>query len=208
MGGFIDAPRCPAFLTFRDSPALVRQERRLGGSFALDGADLSSGGLSGTRWTLSLDVGAERGTWMPPTWGRSGARATPRVRVEFAEDGELRILETGPYDRVTVSWAGAGRWTQPAGREKAEFWLPHTGLARDDVVLEAGRLHFSAPAWGAQLSRRGGTTILDACQLAVSDEHAEPLPSGFTRCSGTEGSFIVGTFRAARLEEDDGPLGA
>ena len=139
---------------------------RLGGSFALDGADLSSGGLSGTRWTLSLDVGAERGTWMPPTWGRSGARATPRVRVEFAEDGELRILETGPYDRVTVSWAGAGRWTQPAGREKAEFWLPHTGLARDDVVLEAGRLHFSAPAWGAQLSRRGGTAILDACQVS------------------------------------------
>ena len=28
MGGFVDrcAPRCPAFLTFRDSPALVRQE--------------------------------------------------------------------------------------------------------------------------------------------------------------------------------------
>ena len=26
MGGFNDAPRCPAFLTFRDSPALVRQE--------------------------------------------------------------------------------------------------------------------------------------------------------------------------------------
>ena len=26
MGGFNDAPRCPASLTFRDSPALVRQE--------------------------------------------------------------------------------------------------------------------------------------------------------------------------------------
>ena len=26
MGGFSCAPRCPAFLTFRDSPALVRQE--------------------------------------------------------------------------------------------------------------------------------------------------------------------------------------
>ena len=26
MGGFSNAPRCPAFLTFRDSPALVRQE--------------------------------------------------------------------------------------------------------------------------------------------------------------------------------------
>ena len=26
MGGFVDASRCPAFLTFRDSPALVRQE--------------------------------------------------------------------------------------------------------------------------------------------------------------------------------------
>ena len=26
MGGFNDAPRCPASLTFRDSPALLRQE--------------------------------------------------------------------------------------------------------------------------------------------------------------------------------------
>ena len=26
MGGFSNAPRCPAFLTFRDSPALLRQE--------------------------------------------------------------------------------------------------------------------------------------------------------------------------------------
>ena len=26
MGGFSCAPRCPAFLTFRDSPALLRQE--------------------------------------------------------------------------------------------------------------------------------------------------------------------------------------
>ena len=26
MGGFVDASRCPAFLTFRDSPALSRQE--------------------------------------------------------------------------------------------------------------------------------------------------------------------------------------
>ena len=26
MGGFSNASRCPAFLTFRDSPALVRQE--------------------------------------------------------------------------------------------------------------------------------------------------------------------------------------
>ena len=48
-----------------------------------------------------------------------------------------------------------------------QIWLPHTGLARDDVVLEAGRLHFSAPAWGAQLSRRGGTAILDACSRSV-----------------------------------------
>ena len=26
MGGFSNAPRCPAFLTFRDSPALLRRE--------------------------------------------------------------------------------------------------------------------------------------------------------------------------------------
>ena len=44
MGGFSCAPRCPAFLTFRDSPALLRQEsdgypvrRQLGSPVAVVG---------------------------------------------------------------------------------------------------------------------------------------------------------------------------
>lgn len=113
--------------------------------------------LVGTRWTLSLDVGPEKGTWMPPSWGRSGARAMPRVRVEFADGGAIKLLETGPYDRRTVEWDDVGGWSLQG--ETVRFWLPHKGLQRDDVVLEPGKIWFNAPAWGPQLSRRGNLTI-------------------------------------------------
>jgi hypothetical protein len=157
-----------------------------------------AGDLVGTRWTLLLDVGPEKGTWMPPSWGRSGARARPKVRVQFDPDGELRILETGAYDRRTVEWDGAGSWSLDQ-RGAVQFWLPHKGLARDDVVLESGKLWFSAPAWGVQLSKRGNLTIKQS-KLGW-------LPF-LPTLPGTEGSFMVGTFRTVHVEEGDPPLGA
>ena len=152
--------------------------------------------LVGTRWTLSLDVGPEKGTWMPPTWGRSGARATPRVRVEFADDGAVRLLEAGPYDKRTVEWDDVGGWSLDG--ETVRFWLPHKGLQRDDVVLEPGKIWFNAPAWGPLLSRRGNLTIKRSRLGWIP--FLPTLP-------GTQGSFMVGTFRSVKLEEGDPPLG-
>jgi hypothetical protein len=176
--------------------------------------------LEGTQWTIELDVGPERGTWcllpcpdaslhcdpsqklpfarrMPPAWGASGARATPKVRVEFAPEGKLILLETGVYDRQTVRWESVGGWSLEAQRDAVQFWLAHQGLERDDVVLEPGKMWFSAPAWGRQLSKRGNLTI--------KQKKLGWLPFLPTF---KEGSFMVGTFKTAAVEDGTPPLGA
>ena len=134
---------------------------------------------------------------MPPTWGMSGARATPKVRVEFEADGTLNIVETGPYDRRVVEWDGVGGWSMDG--ETCRFWLPHRGVQQEDVVLDAGKLWFTAPAWGRQLSRRGNLTIKQS-KLGW-------LPF-LPTLPGTQGSFMVGTFRSEACEEGAPPLGA
>ena len=155
--------------------------------------------LVGTQYTLLLDVGPEPGTWMPPAWGRSGARATPKVRVEFEEGGSLQVTETGAYDARTVRWETVGGWYLEEKRETVQFWLSHEGLERDDVVLDAGKVWFSAPAWGAQMSRKGNLTIKKRKLGWIP--FIPTLP-------GTEGSFMVGTFRSELVNEGDPPLGA
>ena len=135
---------------------------------------------------------------MPPAWGRSGARATPKVRVELHASGDVRVLETGPYDKRTVEWDGGGGWLVD-DRQTAQLWLSHKGLERDDVVLEAGKIWFSAPAWGSTLSRKGNLTIKQAKLGWIP--FLPTLP-------GTEGSFMVGTFRSSVYGDDDPPLGA
>jgi hypothetical protein len=155
--------------------------------------------LEGTTWTLLLDVGPEKGTWMPPSWGKSGARATPKVRVLFAPNGELQVLETGAYDQRVVRWEGSGGWSADTAKDVVRFYLSHSGMQREDVVLDPGKLWFSAPAWGSQLSRRGNLTIRQS-KLGW-------LPF-LPTLPGTEGSFMVGTFRSLLVEEGDLPLGA
>jgi hypothetical protein len=103
--------------------------------------------LTGSRWLLRVDVGQERGSWMPPAWGRSGDRARLQVVVIFSEGGQLDVLETGPYDSRTCTWDGHGGWEVEG--ERATFWLPHrgertpTGLSHHFVELAmawAGRV--------------------------------------------------------------------
>lgn len=154
--------------------------------------------LEGTQWTLFLDVGVEPGTWMPPRWGLSGARATPKVRVEFEPEGKLKILETGWYDGKVVEWDAAGEWVVDAKSNVVQFWLPHKGLKRDDVVLEAGKIWFAARAWGAKLGRRGNLTI------KKNRFGWLPLPT----FPGREASFMVGTFESKQVMDGDPPLGA
>ena len=48
--------------------------------------------------------------------------------MEFAEAGELRVLETGAYDSRTVEWKRAGGWAREPGKDAVRFWLAHSGL--------------------------------------------------------------------------------
>ena len=42
--------------------------------------------LDGTAWRLLLNVGREKGTWMPSEWGASGARLALPLDVRFSDD--------------------------------------------------------------------------------------------------------------------------
>lgn len=148
--------------------------------------------LVGTSWALALDVGVERGTWMPPTWGASGMRAMPSCTIAFEDDGRLQLLDTGYFDGPMVKFSGNGGWTIDG--ERAIFWLEHAGLSKGDVVLEPGRLYFNAPCWGALLSRRGNLTIRQRKLGWIPF-----LPSV------GEASFMVGTFRSQPVESEEPP---
>lgn len=152
-------------------------------------------GLIGTRWKLMLDVGQERGSWMPPAWGRSGDRARAQIVVSFESSGELRVLETGVYDARVVQWDGPGGWELKG--EFVTFWLPHNGFRRSDVELKPARLYFSSQCWGSILSKRG--------ILAIKERKLGWLPFLPTL---NEGSFIVGIFEAQSHPIDAPPLGA
>lgn len=130
---------------------------------------------------------------MPPAWGASGARATPKVSVAFDDGGALRLVGRGLYDRATVVWDGAGGGWELDG-ERVTFWLAHEGLARDDVALEPGRLYFSGSAWGALLAKRGNLTIR---RRRLGWLPFLPAPS--------DASFLVGTYRAAQEDAAVGP---
>ena len=42
--------------------------------------------LDGTSWRLTVDVGRERGTWMPKGWAASGASLTLPIEVTFTDE--------------------------------------------------------------------------------------------------------------------------
>ncbi len=156
--------------------------------------------LCGTRWELELDIGMEKGSWMPPQWGASQARVTPMITVEFGDDGALRTSDAGYFDESTfgVRWEAAGGYKRSAqstgdGASTMKWWLAHGGMAREDTTLDEGKLYFSAACWGSQLSNRGMLTIR---QRKMGLMPFIPTPGS--------SSFIVGTFRARRVGDGDG----
>jgi hypothetical protein len=159
-------------------------------------AGIASAALVGTTYRLELDIGQEKGTWMPPAWGRSGARARAAPVVRFEAGGALRLVGGGAWDHLTVDWleedGAVGGWSVEG--ERAAFHLRHGGVARGDVELEAGELHGTAGAWGELLQRRGTLTIK---QRKFGWLPFLPAPR--------DASFIVGVFTATR--EDEPPDG-
>ena len=158
----------------------------------------SAAALLGTRYTINLDVGQEKGTWMPPKWGLSGTRAVASPILSFDKGGDLRLVGSGSWDHLTVKWKEAedgtvGRWNVEG--EKATFYLEHEGLERSDVTLDPGRIYCTAGSWGDMLARRGSLTI--------KQRKMGWLPFIPT---ASEASFIVGVFRSQRVDEQGAPV--
>ena len=131
--------------------------------------------LSNSQWRVRLNVGRERGTWMPKAWGASEARLLVPVSVNFtaapAAEAERLVgpaastcaaaVRGAPSRFVSekgeqrVRFAGGGWCVQraddaPAGGEALlRFWVDcASGAARRDVDIAAGeRIFFSTGVW-------------------------------------------------------------
>ena len=111
--------------------------------------------LVGTRWKLTLDVGRERGSWMPPEWGASGLRVIVPVAVELGTNGVVTPLAIGGFAPMTVF---KGEW-QCEG-DALKFDVKTSGMARGDVSLPEDSLHFRTAAWGGTMASRGDLMLL------------------------------------------------
>ena len=170
-------------------------------------APSAAAALLNTCWKLDLDLGQERGSWMPPTWGKSGARARATPVVEFTDDNSVRLLGSGAWDHLTVKWRTVdgseddsiiGRWSIDG--ERVRFFLEHDGIERNDVILEPGQLWCTAGAWGNLLQKRGTLTIK---QRKFGWMPFLPAPR--------EASFLVGVFTSkaeARADESSVATGS
>ena len=128
--------------------------------------------IGGQRWKLSLNIGRESGTWMPPAWAASGARLALPVDVEFQSAdatqfrepllGEskgtcrLRVTQPGKFigpagEEVVAATNGAWRATEAPGgygETYLRFFLDFPdGAQRNDVTLPAGRVFFTTGVW-------------------------------------------------------------
>lgn len=130
--------------------------------------------LAPTRWLISMDIGREKGTWMPQSWGISGRRLEVDLSVQFLPDGEMAVEVVSPFIDMTV---GPGKWTvgpaEGSSRRRTNkssgslrviadtcrFWVETNGFARGDVSIPPGKIYFAVPAWGCRLSRKGLVTV-------------------------------------------------
>ena len=128
--------------------------------------------LIGTSWRVRLDIGLERGSWMPKNikgWGGSGARVVVSALVDFeaelaneAEElvgprSQTRVLNARGGGKI-VTFDGeqavdftSGGWCvqRPLGAQAGSdegllrFWLDcPSGCARGDVVVPQGERIF------------------------------------------------------------------
>ncbi|CAM9825136.1 unnamed protein product [Choristocarpus tenellus] len=118
-----------------------------------------------------MDIGREKGTWMPQTWGLSGRRIYVDLIVDFLPDGVTLPRVLSPFIDISVS---PGRWQLEAAVGKASkgsslriasdtcrFWVEvrGQGFTQGDVSIPAGKIYFAVPAWGGRLSKKGIITV-------------------------------------------------
>lgn len=133
--------------------------------------------LSGTRWTLSLNVGREPGTWMPPTWGVSGQRVKLSLAIAFDQDGRLQVLDKQSNPNLlTLRSARGGAWRVEGSfpSESVAFDVDHAGLTtgdtRCDVDLPPGKLFFSIRCLGRSLSGKPGGLSIEQMRMLIRRE--------------------------------------
>ena len=110
--------------------------------------------LIGTRWKLTLDIGRERGTWMPPEWGASGRRILCPVAVELKEGGVAEPVGVGAFLPMTLS---PGKWRLEG--DALKFSVGMSGMTRGDIELPEDELHFRTAAWGSTVASKGNLLL-------------------------------------------------
>ena len=132
-----------------------------GGEGGAEAASDSS--LEGTRWVLTVDVGREKNTWMPPQWAVSGMRMRIPLLVRFLPNGVLKPLAVGSY--VKLKTLGDGEWRMDGSTLRCRIDI--SGFERGDVSLPVGPLFLGIPCWGAVLSRDKGIATIKARRCAL-----------------------------------------
>mmetsp|Transcript_38790 Transcript_38790/g.51111 ORF Transcript_38790/g.51111 Transcript_38790/m.51111 type:complete len:258 (-) Transcript_38790:227-1000(-) len=131
--------------------------------------------LVGTKWELTLDIGREKGTWMPPQWGAKGTRVEVDVEVEFTFDetkGQqivtpIRIFSNfGPIKFSEGPWRIDGQFPNSICR----FNLGINEFVYDDIFLPEGKIYFNIPCWGSMLSKKTGGLSVRQKRWLVRDE--------------------------------------
>jgi hypothetical protein len=135
-------------------------------------------------WRFTLNVGREAGTYMPETWGASGARLALPLQVTVTSDtvkqgeqdtvvgsGACALLVTGGTTFVSSKGEqsvdiSSGGWKieSPPGKKgraaRLTFWLDvNESAQRNDVTLPAERIYFTANCWREQELDRGSRAI-------------------------------------------------
>eukprot|EP00316_Scyphosphaera_apsteinii_P024231 CAMPEP_0119314186 /NCGR_PEP_ID=MMETSP1333-20130426/32001_1 /TAXON_ID=418940 /ORGANISM="Scyphosphaera apsteinii, Strain RCC1455" /LENGTH=321 /DNA_ID=CAMNT_0007319249 /DNA_START=85 /DNA_END=1050 /DNA_ORIENTATION=+ len=163
VGSLLDA----AFLAFCGTTILNQ-------AGIISGDSMSKATLHNMECGLTLDIGRERGTWMPAQWAASGARLSLPMRVRFSDEdvdlgfgGEDAINPGGSRNAKKLycnggSFVGAqgetvvrvsgGAWSSvPSGIPGANtlnFFLDFPEEAsRNDVTLPKGRIFFTSTYW-------------------------------------------------------------
>lgn len=117
--------------------------------------------LAGTVWLLTLDLGRERNTWMPPQWAASGLRIEVPMLVALRDGGVAEVVRLGAFLPWSAKDRGSWEVDGPVTGGTLRLLLPMGALVRGDLSLPEGDLYVAIPAWGRVLSRdKGVVTVL------------------------------------------------
>lgn len=127
------------------------------------------GGIGQREWLVTLDIGREQNTWMPPQWCARGTRLSLPVRIRFEEPGRAICDAVGPYFPDSTFSEGSavmqGSWPEQTLRFDL---LCVDGYRRGDNFLPANtRIFFACPFLGGQPSKKPGLLSVKQRRMVV-----------------------------------------